>query len=250
MPDSFRYGTEPLQVGRPVRSNGIQLAGDDSHLPYGPTYPKVKDMLKLYYARGTCALATHIALEEASAEFEAIRLDFSIRQQRSPEYLAVNPKGRVPALVTPQGVLTETPALLAYVAETFPKSALMPLGDAFNCARINSFNAYLCATMHVALAHGQRAPRWADDAAAWASMRAKVPQNAAECCALIEKEMFVGPWVMGDAYTVADPYLFTILGWLKPDRCDITNYPALARYLQRMGERPAVQRVLKRESAN
>jgi glutathione S-transferase len=207
-------------------------------------------MLKFFYAPGTCSRATHIALEEAGAEYEAVRLDFTISQQRSPEYLAVNPKGRVPVLLTAQGVLTETPALLAYVAQIFPAAGLMPLDDVFACARINSFNAYLCSTMHVALAHGQRAPRWADDPAAWESMRAKVPANAAECCELIEKEMFVGPWVMGDAYSVADPYLFTILGWLKPDRCDITKYPSLARHLERMHDRPAVQRVVARETTS
>ncbi len=206
-------------------------------------------MLKFYYAPGTCALATHIALEEAGAEFEAIRVDFAAGEQRKPDYLAVNPKGRVPALATPQGVLTETPALLAYVAQIFPESRLMPLDDAFACARINGFNAYLCSTMHVALAHAQRAPRWADDPAAWESMRAKVPANAAECCDLLENTMFAGPWAMGETYSVVDPYLFTILSWLKPDRCDIANYPALAAFLERMRGRAAVRRALARETA-
>jgi len=77
-------------------------------------------MLKLYYAPGTCALATHIALEEAGAPYEAVRLDFGSQAQRSPEYLAVNPKGRVPALVTESGTLTETPGLLLFVAQRFP----------------------------------------------------------------------------------------------------------------------------------
>ena len=79
-------------------------------------------MLKLYYAPGTCALASHIALEEAGAAYTAERLDFKSNQQNSPEYLAINPKGRVPALVTDSGVLTETPAMLAYIAQSFPKA--------------------------------------------------------------------------------------------------------------------------------
>jgi glutathione S-transferase len=77
-------------------------------------------MLKLFHARGTCALASHIALEEAGASFELVRLDFRADDQRKPEYLAVNPKGRVPSLVTERGVLTETPAILAYIAQRFP----------------------------------------------------------------------------------------------------------------------------------
>ena len=70
-------------------------------------------MLKLYYAPGTCALASHIALIDAGAAFEAVRIDFTKQQQQSPDYLTINPKGRVPALVTAQGVITETPAILA-----------------------------------------------------------------------------------------------------------------------------------------
>ena len=84
-------------------------------------------MLTLYYAAGTCALASHLALEFAGAPYEAKRLDFKQQQQRSPEYLRINPKGRVPALVTERGVLTETPALLHYIAQSFPQAQLAPL---------------------------------------------------------------------------------------------------------------------------
>src|SRR4051794_20028518 len=118
-------------------------------------------MLKLYYAPGTCALASHITLAEAGADYSTERLDFKINQQQSPEYLKVNPKGRVPALVTDKGVLTETPAILAYVAQTFPKARLAPTDDAFAFAQAQSFNSYMCATVHVAHAHKGRGYRWA-----------------------------------------------------------------------------------------
>ena len=86
-------------------------------------------MLKLFYAPQTCALASHIALEEAGADYETVRVDFRTGEQKKPDYLAVNPKGRVPALVTGHGVLTETPAILAFVAQTYPKARLAPLDD-------------------------------------------------------------------------------------------------------------------------
>ena len=92
-------------------------------------------MFKLYYAPGTCALASHIALEEAGAAYTTERLDFKSNQQNSPEYLKVNPKGRVPAMVTERGVLTETPAMLAFIAQSFPQAKLAPLDDAFAFAR-------------------------------------------------------------------------------------------------------------------
>jgi glutathione S-transferase len=149
-------------------------------------------MLKLFYATGTCALASHIALEEAGAEYETVRLDFRSNDQRTPEYLALNPKGRVPALVTDRGVLTETPAILVFIAQTFPGAPLAPLDDAFVLAQVQAFNSYLCSTVHVAHAHRVRGYPWvdADDAAAIVAMQKKVPQSVAECFDLIEREMF------------------------------------------------------------
>src|SRR5258708_4993275 len=132
-------------------------------------------MYKLYYPPGTCALASHIALEEAGADYSAVRLDFKSSQQQGPEYLKVNPKGRVPALVTDKGILTETPAILAYVAQTFPKAKLAPLDDAFAFAQAQSFNNYLCATVHVAHAHKGRGYRWATDETSFADMKRMGP---------------------------------------------------------------------------
>ena len=118
-------------------------------------------MLKLYYAPGTCALASHIALQEAGAAYSAERLDFKANQQNSPEYLAINPKGRVPSLVTERGILTETPAMLAFIAQSFPQAKLAPLDDAFAFAQVQAFNSYLCSTVHVNHAHKGRGYRWA-----------------------------------------------------------------------------------------
>jgi glutathione S-transferase len=201
-------------------------------------------MLKLYYAAGTCALASHIALEEAGARFETIRLSFKTNDQRKPEYLAINPKGRVPALVTGQGILTETPALLVYIAQTFPKAGLAPLDNPFELARVQAFNSYLCSTVHIAHAHGMRGYRWADDPGALKEMKRKVPQSVGECFELIEREMFAGPWVMGKAYTICDPYLFTLAQFLEGDGVDPARFPKILDFRKRMAERPAVKRAL------
>jgi glutathione S-transferase len=201
-------------------------------------------MYKLYYAPGTCALAAHIALEEAGADHKAERLDFKANQQQSSEYLKVNPKGRVPALVTDKGVLTETPAILAYIAQTFPKAKLAPLDDAFAFAQMQSFNNYLCATVHVAHAHKGRGYRWATDESSFADMKRMVPKSMGACFELIEKGMLKGPWVMGEQYTVCDPYLYTIATWLDGDGVDLAPLPKVADHRKRMAERPAVQKVL------
>ncbi len=173
-------------------------------------------MLQLYYAAGTCALASHIALEEAGAAFETVRIDFRSNDQRKPDYLAINPKGRVPALVTEHGALTETPALLAYIAQLFPAARLAPLDDAFDFARVQAFNSYLCSSVHVAHSHRMRGYRWVDDPAAIEEMQRKVPQSVGECFDLIERDMFAEPWVMGASISCGNApqhyFLFQFVG--------------------------------------
>lgn len=204
-------------------------------------------MLKLFYALNTCALASHITLEEIGAQHEAVRLDFSKNDQNKPEYLAINPKGRVPALITDRGVLTETPAILAYLAQNYPQAKLAPLSDLFAFARVQAFNSYLCSTVHVAHAHGRRGKRWADDPVAIKDMQRKVPETVSACFELIEQEMFAGPWVMGNEYTICDPYLFTVAKWLESDSVDIARFPKVQDHRQRMAERPAVKKALAME---
>ncbi len=205
--------------------------------------------LTFFYAPNTCARASHITLEEAGAAYVARRLNFADNEQRKPEYLKINPKARVPALVTDQGILTETPAILVYIAQMFPKANLLPLNDPFLLAQIQSFNSYLCSTVHVAHAHRMRAYRWTDDQTAMETMRKKVPQNVGDCFDLIEREYFKGPWVMGDNYSISDPYLFTIAGWLEADGVDPKRFPKVLDHRNRMAERPAVKKVLARETA-
>ncbi len=205
-------------------------------------------MFKLYYAPGTCALASHIALEEAGADYTTERLNFKINQQNSPEYLAINPKGRVPSLVTDRGILTETPAMLAFIAQTFPQARLAPLDDPFAFAQVQAFNSYLCSTVHVAHAHKLRGARWAAEESSFADMKRMIPKTVGACFALIEQQMFEGPWVMGESYTICDPYLFTIAGWLEGDGVDLAKLPKVTDHRRRMAERPAVRRVMAEES--
>jgi glutathione S-transferase len=203
--------------------------------------------VKLYYAPGSCARASHIALREAAADFELALVDLGRSEQRTDAYRSINPKGRVPALETDRGILTETPAILAYIAQTFPAAGLMPLEDPWSFASVQSFNAYLCATVHVAHAHIRRGERWADDPAAIAEMKRKAPEVVAACFRMMEEEMFAGPWVLGDEYSVADPYLFTITQWLPVHGLEASSYPKISRHMERMLERPAVQAAIEAE---
>jgi glutathione S-transferase len=136
-------------------------------------------MLKLFYAVGSCALASHIALEEAGARIRNRAAGFRRRRPAQAEYLKINPKGRVPALITDSGILTETPAILAYIAQVYPKADLAPLADPFAFARVQAFNSYLCSTAHVNHAHLMRGTRWADEPSSIEDMKRKAPKNVA-----------------------------------------------------------------------
>jgi glutathione S-transferase len=206
-------------------------------------------MWTFYYAPHTCALASHIALEEAGAKYETVRLSFAAADQRKPDYLAINAKGRVPTLITERGALTETPAMLAFIAQSFPQAGLAPLDDPFAFAQMQAFNSYLCSTVHVAHAHRMRGYRWADDEAAIKAMQRKVPHSVGECFDLIEREMLQGPWVMGENYSICDPYLFTLAQWLEADGVDIARLPKVGEHSRRVAERPAVRRALVDELA-
>lgn len=208
-------------------------------------------MLNLFYAAHTCALASHIALEEAGADYATTRIRFADNDQHKPEFLAINPKGRVPALVTEQGVLTETPAMLVYIAQLYPQARLAPLDDPFAFAQVQAFNSYLCSTVHVSHAHRMRGYRWveADDSHSIEAMKRKVPQSVYEGFALIENGMLAGPWVMGETYTICDAYLFTLAQWLEADGVDPARLPRVAEHRRRVAERPAVQRAVAAELA-
>ena len=202
------------------------------------------DRVILYSTPGSCAVAAHIALELVGAEYEAVQLDFSKNEQRSPAYLRINPKGRIPALVTGQGVLTETPAVLQFIAQSHPNRGMAPLTDPWELAKASEFNSYLGSTVHVNYAHRTRPYRWADDEAAQVAMQAKAPRNFADCFALIEREMLRGPWVLGEQLSVCDAYLFTIAQWLPSAGVDIAAYPKVHRAVRTLQEMPAVERVM------
>jgi glutathione S-transferase len=200
-------------------------------------------VLTLFGNKGSCSLATHIALEEAGADYAFNSVDTAAGEQRKPEYLKINPKARVPALVTPDGVLTENVALLQYVGQLHPQAKLLPQ-DAYALAKMNAFNAWLASTVHVNHAHKMRGYRWSDDPQVVENLKRKVPQNMTDCAALVETEYLQGPWVMGEQYTVADGYLFTIENWFESDGVDLANFPRIRAHRAAMQARPAVQRVL------
>jgi len=196
--------------------------------------------MKLYYANGTIAVAPAIALIEAGVDHELVRLDFAEGAQTKPAYLRLNPKGRVPALVLDdETILTETGAILDYIGAIAPQANLVPSEPA-QAAHMRSVMYYIASTFHVAHAHKMRGHRWADNASSHADMTAKVPETMHACAQYVESDCLRGNYVCGDAFTLADAYLFVACTWLAGDGVDVAAFPKITGFLDRMSARSSV----------
>lgn len=201
-------------------------------------------MLTLYYYENSCSYAPHILLYETDQEFISKRINLLEGEQKSTNFLSVNPKGRVPALMTPEGVLTENPAILLYIAQTFPEKQLAP-SEPFELAKAQSFNMFIASTVHVAHAHKHRGLRWSDDKNAIASMTEKVHENMFNYASIIEKNYLEGPWVLGQKFSICDTYLALVTRWLPNDGVKLENFPKLEAHDKKMRSRSSVQKVLR-----
>ena len=185
-------------------------------------------MLTFFYSPGSSSMAPHIALHEIGAPFEARCLSFLRKEQRSPEYLALNPLGKVPLLVIDGRPLSEVAGILFYLARRFPQAGLLP-DDVEAQAQAVSWMSYVASTLHP-------------------SRRAGI-DKAKEIYLVADQKLGARDWVL-DTYSVADIHLVRLfwrfLGFAKPDLAD---YPHLAAHYARMMERPAVKRTIEIESA-
>ena len=198
--------------------------------------------MKLFYAPNTIAIVSAIALHEAGIEYTPVQVDFANGAQTKPEYHAINPKGRVPALVTNHGILTETGAILDYIATLALEAGLIP-EDPFEAAQMRAVMYYLASTMHVNHAHMRRGHRWADQQSSLDDMAAKTPQTMTESCRFIEENALKGPFVMGEKITLADPYLFVVTTWLEGDNVDVSAFPKITAFRNGMETRASVRHV-------
>lgn len=204
----------------------------------------------LYYAPNTCALAAHIALEEAGADVDYVRLDLGRGDTRHPDYLKINPKGRVPVVLCERGILSESPAILAWIAQAWPQAQLSPVTDPWACGQVNAFNNFLSGTLHgIGYAGIFRSMRFADGEAAQAAVKDKAYQTVAETLAMIEHKLDGEHWVHGDAYTTSDIYLAVLFGWRRALDRVLPAFPKLAAHEARVLARPAAQRAIAAELA-
>jgi glutathione S-transferase len=198
--------------------------------------------MKLYYSPGACSLSPHIALLEAGLNFSAEKVDLKSKKTESgADFTTVNSKGAVPALVMDDGkLLTEGAVIVQYIADQKPQSGLAPASGTLERYRLMELLNYIASEIHKGYS-----PLWNPAITADA--------KAAALAALDKKFTFLTaqlgdkPYLMGDTFTVADAYLFTVLSWSSHVGVDLGKWHALSAYLARVGHRPKVQEALKAE---
>ncbi|MEB8388771.1 glutathione S-transferase family protein [Rhodobacteraceae bacterium KMM 6894] len=196
--------------------------------------------MKLYYVPGTISVASVLAMDEAGLDVTLHKVSFKDGEQTTPAYRQINPKGRVPVLEVGGMHLTETGAILEYIATVAPDAGLMPT-DSLEAAHVRSVMFYLASTMHVNHAHGRRAGRWATQQSSLDDMAAKVTQNMTKSAQYVEDHCLKGPFVNGDQFSIADPYLFAICNWLEADKVDVAAFPRILAFRAAMEDRPSVR---------
>jgi len=204
----------------------------------------------LYYAPTACSLASHIALEEIGVPFEARRVDLAKGEQTSPEFLKVNPQGRVPALIVDGETVTELPALLTYIASLNPDAGLVPPPGTLAFARCFEWLGFLSSTLHVAYAQFRRPVRFVPDGSPTSTIVSD-EGKANTIAAYREVERRLGDsWAAGEAYSIADINLVPFHGWAwRFDFDMVAECPKWTALVDRIKQRPAVERAMARENA-
>jgi glutathione S-transferase len=198
--------------------------------------------MKLYYAPGACSLASHIALEAAGVPCELVRVNLRAHKTASgQDYYAINPKGYVPALELDDGErLTENAVVLQYIADRKPGTIAPAFGGIARYHVMEWLN-FIAAELHKAVG-----PLWKADTSE--PQRMDVLQGVGRRLDYVANSLRGRKYLMGDAFTIADAYLFTILNWRKALRFDLDRWPAIAQYQDRVGALPFVQKAMAAEA--
>ena len=198
--------------------------------------------MKLYFTPGACSLSPHIVLLEAGMEFTLERVDLRTRQtETGSDFLAINPKGYVPALELKDGtVLTEGAAIVQFIADLAPDLQLAPANGTLERYQLMSWLSFISTEVHKTFSPLFR-PTSTED------MKAAARATLSTRLAWVAGQLADRDYLMGARFTVADAYLFTVLSWAAYVQFDLSALPVLAAYLQRVGARPAVQQALRAE---
>lgn len=198
--------------------------------------------MKLYYAPGACSLSPHIVAQELGLAIQLEKVDTAAKRTESgSDYWQINPKGYVPALELDDGeVLTEGPAIVQYLADRKPEAQLAPQNGTFARARLQEMLGYINSEIHKTYS-----PLFKKGIPA--ETRGERKAYLQRRYELIEKILAKQAWLLGDRFTAADAYLFTVTRWAASVDLDLSAFPKLRAFQERVAARPAVQAVLESE---
>ena len=198
--------------------------------------------MKLYFAPGACSLSPHIVLREAGFKFDIEQVDNRAKKTKSGEdYWQINPKGYVPLLQLDNGEkLTEGPAIVQYLADQKPDSGLAPKAGTMERVRLQEWLNFITSELHKGFTPLFR-PNTPED------YKPIARENLAKRMEYIDKHLAGKQYLMGDKFTVADAYAFTVLNWSNYQKIDLAQYPNIKAYMARVGARPKVQEAMMAE---
>jgi len=198
--------------------------------------------MKLYFSPGACSLSPHIALREAGLSFAMVKVDLGTKQTADgADFKTINPKGYVPVLHLDDGsVLTEGPAIVQYIADQAPASKLAPAAGTLARYHLMEWLNYITSEIHKSFSPLFN-PQASDE------LKALVRDALAQRFDYLSTQLQGKPYLMGETFTVADGYLFTVLGWTRPTQIDLSKWPVLSAYTQQIAARPAVRAAMRAE---
>lgn len=204
--------------------------------------------IKLYYYPGTCSRAPMIGLEEAGVAYETELVAFMRGDNKSPGYLAINPKGKVPAMVADGAAITETSAMLLYLANAFPEAKLLPLGKgAAADAAVMADVVWCSSSVHPNVFHTRLPQFFCDEESGAARVREMAMVRLAADFQQIEDRLANGPWFCGEDWSVIDGYLSWAWFRVQGTGFDASPFPRFAEMYERVRQRPSVARTLAKE---
>ncbi len=204
-------------------------------------------MYKLYYHPGNASFAPHVLLEEITAPFELIYIDRSVNWQKSAQYKALNPSGRIPTLVDGDLVLFETGAICQHLADKHPTAGLAPPPGSDERSTLNKWLFYLATTIQTEYLLYFYPERHAETEAAKTGIKRSAEAAIGEAFVIVDEALAAGPYLMGAQYSLLDPYLLMLCRWGRGFDRPPRDYPALGPYLQRLLGRDAIQRTIEQE---
>jgi len=198
--------------------------------------------MKLYYSPGACSLSPHIVLNEAGFNYEVERVDLASKKtEKGADFFAINPKGYVPVLALDDGqILTEGPAIVQYLGDQKPASGIVPKAGSMERAHEQEWLNFITSELHKGYSPLFR-PTTPDE------YKKIARENLAKRIAVLDKHLAGKQYIMGDKFTAADAYAFTVLRWSQYTNVDLTPFPNIKAFMERVASRPKVQETLKQE---